>query len=87
MIVGYPGVVNDDAMTALAEKAIAGALGEGNVSRIAEPTMTTEDFGCFLQRRPGSYYHIGAGCSLPLHNTGFLPDERAVVIAAAVHAG
>ena len=82
----YPGIVNDGAMTALAEQAARSLLGDKNVHVLDEPTMTTEDFGCFLQRRPGSYYHIGAGCSLPLHNTGFLPDERAVVIAAAVHA-
>jgi len=48
--------------------------------------MTTEDFGCFLQQRPGSFYHVGAGCSLPLHNAGFLPDDTAVVTAAALHA-
>ena len=34
----------------------------------------------------GSMVHIGAGCSLPLHNTAFLPDEQAPVVAAAVHA-
>ena len=82
----YPGVVNDDAMTALVERAASALLGPDRVHRIAEPTMTTEDFGYFLMERPGSYYHIGAGCALPLHNAGFLPDERAVVIAAAVHA-
>ncbi len=82
----YPGVVNDDAMTALAERAARAALGDAAVHGIDAPTMTTEDFGYFLQQRPGSFYHIGAGCALPLHNTGFLPDDAAVVTAAAVHA-
>ncbi len=86
MIVGYPGVVNDDAMTALAERAIAGALGEGNVQEIAEPTLTTEDFGCYLEGRPGAFYHVGAGCGLRLHSPGFLPDGKAAVTAAAAHA-
>lgn len=82
----YPGVVNDEGMTRLVEQAARAALGGGRVHSIASPTMTTEDFGCFLQVRPGSYYHIGAGCALPLHNPRFLPDDEAAVIGAAVHA-
>lgn len=82
----YPGVVNDDAMTALVEDAARELLGRDGVHVIEQPTMTTEDFGYFLMQRPGSFYHIGAGCSLPLHNTAFLPDEQAPVTAAAVHA-
>lgn len=82
----YPGVVNDLAMTRLAQDTAVSLFGSENVSVIAEPTMTTEDFGCFLQQRPGSFYQVGAGCSLPLHNAGFLPDDTAVVTAAALHA-
>ena len=82
----YPGVVNDDAMTALVERAARGLLGGDNVRLIGEPTMTTEDFGYFLQARPGSYYHIGVGGPMPLHSTAFLPDDSAAVTAAAVHA-
>lgn len=86
LLESYPGIVNDDGMTSLVERAARQALGDGAVHVIDEPTMTTEDFGYFLQERPGSFYHVGAGCSLPLHNTGFLPDDTAVVTAAAVHA-
>ncbi len=82
----YPGVVNDDGMTALAEDAAKALLGPENVMVIDRPTMTTEDFGYFLLERPGSFYHIGAGCRLPLHNPAFLPDGDAPVTAAAVHA-
>ena len=51
----YPGVVNDDAMTALAQRAMAALLGPDRVCRIAEPTMTTEDFGEYLTQTPGTY--------------------------------
>ena len=86
LLESYPGIVNDDGMTALAERAARVALGDGAVHVIDEPTMTTEDFGYFLQEIPGSFYHIGAGCGLPLHNTGYLPNDEAVVTAAALHA-
>lgn len=82
----YPGVVNDPAMTRLAQEAATALLGAAHVRAIAEPTMTTEDFGCFLRERPGSFYHVGAGCALPLHSASFLPDDEAVVTAAALHA-
>ncbi len=82
----YPGVVNDDGMTALAEAAARDLLGDGRVHVIDRPTLTTEDFGYFLMERPGSFYHVGAGCALPLHNAAFLPDDNAVAVAAAVHA-
>ena len=81
----YPGVVNDDAMTRLVEEAAQDLLGVENVCRIPIPTMTTEDFGMLLADRPGSYYHIGAGCDRPLHNSGFLPSADAPVIGAALH--
>ncbi len=82
----YPGVVNDDGMTALVQRAAEAALGAEHVRVIEQPTLTTEDFGEFLIERPGSFYHVGAGCGLPLHNTGFLPDDGAAAVAAAVHA-
>ena len=82
----YPGVVNDDAMTELVRRTAAAVLGEDRVAVIEEPSLTTDDFGCFLLQRPGSYYHIGAGCPLPLHNPAFLPDEDAAVTMAALHA-
>ncbi len=82
----YPGVVNDDAMTRLVQDTAAALLGAAHVRQIAEPTLTTEDFGYFLLQTPGSFYHIGAGCALPLHNSAFLPSEEAIVTAAALHA-
>lgn len=82
----YPGVVNDDGMTRLVQSAATALYGAERVSVLTGPTMTTEDFGCFLLRRPGAFYHVGAGCALPLHSAAFLPDERAAVAAAALHA-
>ena len=82
----YPGVVNHDAHTARAEEAAQKLLGAENVHRIEAPSMTTEDFGYFLLERCGTYYHIGAGCEVPLHNAAFLPTADCAVTAAAVHA-
>ena len=86
IIASYPGVVNHDAQTAAAEQAAQALLGADHVHRIETPTMKTEDFGYFLQRKPGTYYHIGAGCAYPLHSDRFLPTTECVVRTAAVNA-
>lgn len=82
----YPGVVNHDGTTRLAEDTFRALFGETCVHRLPRPTLTTEDFGFYLQKCPGTFYHIGAGCGRPLHSASFLPDDDAVVTAAAAHA-
>lgn len=81
----YGGVVNHDEETALVADTVREYLGEASLTVIDKPTMTTEDFGCFLEETKGSFYHIGAGCCAPLHSPEFLPDENSLLTAAAVH--
>lgn len=82
----YSGVVNNDEMTALAEQTAIAQFGADNVYRIDEPTMISEDFGCFIDEATGSFYHIGAGCKMPLHSESFLPQEDVVIKLAEMHA-
>ena len=82
----YPGVVNNDEMTCLVQETACDLFGVDFVHVIDMPTMTTEDFGYFLHHVPGSFYHIGAGCELPLHNSKFLPNDDAAITAATLHA-
>ncbi len=83
---GYPGVVNHDEYSRLAENAARQLLGCTRVIEIPEPTMTTEDFGYFLETRPGCFYHIGVGGDAPLHSPHFLPEDTFLPTASAVHA-
>jgi amidohydrolase len=82
----YPGVVNHDGACQLVESAAQALLGPDKVLRIQEPTMTTEDFGYFIQDIPGCFYHIGVGGDAPLHNPCFLPADELLATAAALHA-
>ena len=82
----YGGVVNTQAETALMEDCARKVLGPDKVTIIGQPTMTTEDFGYFIDACTGSFCHIGAGCTEPLHSPYFLPDIKAAVFAAAVYA-
>ena len=83
---GYPGIVNHDGPCRLVENTARRLLGGESVFVLPEPTMTTEDFGCFLQRRPGCFYHFGVGGGAALHSARFLPDDALLPGAAALHA-
>lgn len=82
----YPGVVNDDGASQLVHDTAVHLLGEENVAVLQQPTLMTEDFGYYLSAARGCFYHVGAGCAAPLHSPQFLPDIRAAVTAAALHA-
>lgn len=86
MVNGYVGVTNHDEQTRLVQDAASAVLGADHVQVENDATMTTEDFGFYLLKYPGAYYHIGIGCPYPLHSPKMCPDESALAPAAAVHA-
>ncbi len=82
---GYPPVVNDEAMTALAREAIAATLGPDAVAE-QEPSMPSEDFAVLLEHAPGSFFWLGAALDRPRehHSPDFDIDERVLPLGAAV---
>lgn len=90
---GYPPVVNDERMAALAHSAIAAALGEEVFGEL-EPWMGAEDFAMLLLEAPGCFFWLGASPDQPRehHHPLFDVDERvlplgaAALAACAVHA-
>ena len=81
---GYPGVFNHDEDVRLVQETAEALLGKDHV--VQEPaSMTTEDFGFFLEKYEGCYYHIGVDSAYPLHNARMNPKEEALGYAAAVH--
>lgn len=81
----YPGVVNCNKEAQLVENCAVSLLGRENVEILTEPTMTTEDFGYYLDKADGCFYHVGAGSEYPLHNGRMSPDEACIKTAAAMH--
>lgn len=83
---GYVGVTNHPGETELVEDVGRQLLGADQVVVEKEATMTTEDFGFFLLKYPGSYYHIGVGSPYPLHSSKMCPNTDAIPVAASLHA-
>ena len=82
----YAGVVNSEAETRHVQQTAEVLFGAQNVCVLDKPTMTTEDFGYFIDAAKGSFFHIGAGCTAPLHNPKFLPEPLTIIRLAALHA-
>ena len=85
IIESYPGIVNEDSSAEYIEKTARDILGDNNVSVLTEPFMTTEDFGYYLDKAQGCFYHIGCECEYPLHSDKFCGDERAILTAMVMH--
>lgn len=96
---GYPSVINDASMVALARRAAAIAVGEENVFT-NEVSMGGEDFAYMLQAVPGCMGRLGSGNPAtpvdqryPLHNARMMVDEAALAngvayyVALALEAG
>lgn len=82
----YGGIVNTDNETRVLERSARELLGDHGVTILTEPTMTTEDFGCYVDGFSGSFFHIGCGCSEPLHSDHFLPQTETAIYSASVFA-
>ncbi len=82
----YAGVVNTETETLHVQRTAEALFGAENVRVLDRPTMTTEDFGYFIDAAKGSFFHIGAGCTAPLHNPKFLPEPLTIIRLTALHA-
>jgi IAA-amino acid hydrolase len=81
---GYPPVVNENAMTELAQSSIAQIFGEDSI-RAFEPMMGAEDFALMLQKAPGAFIWLGAALGTPRehHHPEFNIDESVLVKGAS----
>lgn len=83
---GYPGVINHhEEVLFVKEKAIE-LITQDHVIDIEEPTMTTEDFGTYIEHRKGCFYHLGVGGDASLHNDHFCPDSSITILGSALSA-
>jgi metal-dependent amidase/aminoacylase/carboxypeptidase family protein len=50
------------------------------------PKMGSEDFADMLHAVPGAYFWVGHEGSVPLHNSGFVLDDKILPIGASMFA-
>lgn len=70
---GYPPVINDADLFALAQKALP------QLQLLEEPLMIAEDFSFYQQHLPGLFLLLGTGSNIPLHADVFDFDESVLL--------
>jgi len=85
---GYPVLVNDAAMTDLARRAAALALGKAAIRPAGPPVMPAEDFARYLEKVPGCFASLGVGVPdvdrrAPSHSGAFMLDESGLPAGVA----
>lgn len=82
---GYPAVINHDKETDVFVNVMKSDVGEEQLVNI-DPIMGSEDFGYFIQNKPGMFFFTSAGneeigACYPHHHPKFDFDERAMLLA------
>ncbi len=88
--VGYPFVINDEALTQQAKEKAISFLGKENVVDLPI-RMTGEDFSYFSQAMPGVFYRLGTASkdgqhSIPVHHPRFDIDSSSLKIGMGLMA-
>lgn len=85
---GTPPIVNAADPIEWARAAVGAVLGPDAFQSLDAPNLGGEDFAYYLERVPGCFLRVGAhvpGAELAMaHSPRFLPDERAILVGAAV---
>jgi len=86
---GYPSLINDAMMTAVARRAAELVVGPAAVVP-AEPHLAYDDFAYYLERVPGSFMRLGGGVPGAStrggnHSAAFTFDEAALPIGVAYY--
>lgn len=76
----YPILINDDAMTRIAKKALSDILGVENVYELERPIMGGEDFAYVAQAIPSSFFYLGIAkdenSTVMHHHPSFQWDDK-----------
>lgn len=87
---GYPPVINDDAMCGIVHAAAAEIIGEDRIIPKKYSSLGAEDFAYYAERIPSTIYNLGClkdgAEAWPLHSGHFAPDEECMKTGVAVMA-
>jgi hippurate hydrolase len=83
---GFSVLVNEEEQSRVVEEAAKTIVDPANVITRSTPKMGSEDFADMMQVVPGAYFWIGHDGSVPVHNPGYVLDDKILPIGASVFA-
>ncbi|MGY4334157.1 metal-dependent amidase/aminoacylase/carboxypeptidase family protein [Bradyrhizobium sp. LB7.2] len=79
-------LVNQVEQSKVVEEVARTVVDPAKVITRAQPKMGSEDFADMLQTIPGAYFWVGHDGSVPVHNPGFVLDDKILPIGASMFA-
>ena len=79
-------LVNQQEHSKVVEDVARTVIEPSNVITRTTPKMGSEDFADMLQTIPGAYFWVGHDGSVPVHNPGFVLDDKILPIGASMFA-
>jgi hippurate hydrolase len=79
-------LVNREEQSKVVEEIARTVVEPKNVFTRAKPKMGSEDFADMLHAVPGAYFWLGHDGSVPVHNPGYVLDDKILPIGASVFA-
>ena len=79
-------LVNQEEQSKVVAEAARSVVDPAKVITRSEPKMGSEDFADMLHAVPGAYFWVGHDGSVPLHNPGYILDDKILPIGASMFA-
>jgi hippurate hydrolase len=79
-------LVNQEEQSKVVEDVARTVVDPARVFTRAAPKMGSEDFADMLQTIPGAYFWVGHDGSVPVHNPGYVLDDKILPIGASMFA-
>ena len=79
-------LVNQVEQSKVVEEAARTVVEPSKVITRSQPKMGSEDFADMLKTIPGAYFWVGHDGSVPVHNPGYVLDDKILPIGASVFA-
>jgi hippurate hydrolase len=79
-------LVNQKEQTDIVAEIARSVVGNEHVFTKSQPKMGSEDFADMLHAVPGAYFWVGHDGSVPVHNPGYVLDDKILPIGASMFA-
>ena len=79
-------LVNQEEQSAVVEAVARTVVDPAKVFTRAQPKMGSEDFADMMMAVPGAYFWLGHEGSVPVHNPGYVLDDKILPIGASMFA-
>ncbi|MFB9264386.1 M20 aminoacylase family protein [Bradyrhizobium erythrophlei] len=83
---GFSVLVNQEEQSRVVEDVARTVVDPDKVFTRSTPKMGSEDFADMMQAIPGAYFWVGHDGSVPVHNPGYVLDDKILPIGASMFA-